>query len=322
MAATMVTMMLTLSQTLSEFQEVFKNSTISNNTGSVLDLITLIGKPDQVVPVIGPQIPNEGPIEDPGTEARLLFRNLNYPLDPECLRIKSTWWYRTYEGHCNWLKEGESGEGSIGSARPRDYQQYTYADGISEPREGPNVRAVSNAFFKRKKKIYYDHTPLLLGLIEERHRDSEDEFIEVSMPQDEDIFPLDTVLKVPRTAPMPGTGTSKTKPRESINMATTWLDLSSLYGSIDEVALRLRSRIDGKLLTQEVQTPGTKARSSYLPFNDMEIPTNARPGVKAEDLFAGGDPRTNEDWLLLGVHTLLLREHNRLCDILKKQKPD
>ncbi|EXA32966.1 hypothetical protein FOVG_15776 [Fusarium oxysporum f. sp. pisi HDV247] len=120
---------------------------------------------------------------------------------------------------------------------------------------------------------------------------------------------------------MPGTGTSRSNPRENINMATTWLDISSLYGSTTDVAHRLRSKVDGKLLTQEVQSPGTRAKASYLPFNTMGVPTNTRPGVEPEGLFVGGDPRTNEDWLLLGIHTLLLREHNRLCDILKKQKP-
>lgn len=105
-------------------------------------------------------------------------------------------------------------------------------------------------------------------------------------------------------------------------MASTWLDISSLYGSTPDVANLLRSHQDGKLLTQEVQAPGTKSKASYLPFNTMHVPTNTRPGVDDESLFGGGDPRTNEDWLMLGVHTLLLREHNRLCDILVKQKPD
>lgn len=152
-------------------------------------------------------------------------------------------------------------------------------------------------------------------------QDSTEEFIEVSMPDDEDIFPRNTTLKVQRTASVPGTGTSKSNPRENINMASTWLDISSLYGSTPDVALKLRSKVDGKLLTQEVRAPGTKASASYLPFNTMNVSTNTRPNVRVEDLFAGGDPRTNEDWLMLGVHTLLLREHNRLCDILKKQKP-
>ncbi|KAF5570190.1 hypothetical protein FPHYL_1466 [Fusarium phyllophilum] len=306
-----------------ELQEVFGNGTISGNVTSVEGLSGQIATPRQ--PAIGPQVPDQGPDND--VEASLLFRNLNYELEPDCLCNKSMWWFRTHEGHCNWLKKGESGEGTIGSARPRDYQQYKYADGISKPREGPNPRAVSNAFFKRKKKIYYDHTPLLLGLIEfiihdvTYSQDSMDELVEVHMPEDEKVFPLNTTLRVPRTASMPGTGTSRSNPRENINMATTWLDISSLYGSTADVAHRLRSKVYGKLLTQEVQSPGTKAKASYLPFNTMGVPTNTRPGIGPEEMFAGGDPRTNEDWLLLGIHTLLLREHNRLCDILKKQKP-
>ncbi|KAF5630065.1 hypothetical protein F52700_7423 [Fusarium sp. NRRL 52700] len=308
-----------------ELQGVFENGTISNNVSTIEDLSGQIAIPQQ--PVIGPQIPDPATDDDPNDDAILLFRSLNYDLEPDCLLNKSTWWFRTYEGHCNWLKKGESSEGSVGSARPRDYRQYTYADGISKPREGPNPRAVSNAFFKRKKKIYYNHTPLLLGLIEfimhdvTYSQDSLDEVIEVSMPEDEEIFPLNATLRVPRTAPVLGTGTSRANPRENINMATTWLDISCLYGSSSDVAHRLRSKIDGKLLTQEVQSPGTRLKASYLPFNTMGIPTNTRPGVEPEELFAGGDPRTNEDWLLLGVHTLLLREHNRLCDILRKQKP-
>lgn len=149
-----------------ELKDAFEIGTISGNVSKIEDLSSQIATPQR--PVIGPQVPDQGPNNDPKIEARLLFRSLNYELEPECLRNQSTWWFRTYEGHCNWLKKGEAGEGSVGSARPRDYQQYTYADSISKPREGPNPRAVSNAFFKRKKKIYYDHTPLLLGLIEVR----------------------------------------------------------------------------------------------------------------------------------------------------------
>ncbi|KAF5710387.1 hypothetical protein FGLOB1_5501 [Fusarium globosum] len=308
-----------------DLQDAFENGIISGNGSKIEDLSNQIATPQR--PVIGPQVPDRGPDSELKTEASLLFRSLNYELEPECLRNQSTWWFRTYEGHCNWLKKGEAGQGSVGSARPRDYQQYTYADGISKPREGPNPRAVSDAFFQRKNNIYYDHTPLLLGLVEfimhdvTYSQDSTDEFIEVSMPEDEEIFPLNTTIRVPRTAAMPGTGTTRSNPRENINMATTWLDISSLYGSNADVAHRLRSRTDGKLLTQEVQPPGTRAKASYLPFNTVGVATNTRPGVKPEELFAGGDPRTNEDWLLLGIHTLLLREHNRLCDILRKQKP-
>ena len=153
-------------------------------------------------------------------------------------------------------------------------------------------------------------------------QDSTTESISVPMPEDEDYFDANTTFQVMRTLPVPGTGTSKENPRENINMASTWLDVSALYGSTTEVAKSLRSFSGGKLLTQELFTRGNKAGASYLPFNSMKVPMRTRPGVKPEDLFAGGDPRTNEDWVMLGVHTLLLREHNRLCEILAKQHPE
>jgi peroxidase len=218
--------------------------------------------------------------------------------------------------------------GQYGTAKSRDYNQYSYADGISKPREGPNPRAVSNAFFKRKKELFYEHTPLMLGLVEfimhdiTYSQDSITEFIEVPMPEDEDSFYKNTTLKVWRTEKVPGTGNSTDKPRENVNMASTWLDISALYGSTTEVARKLRSFKGGKLLTQELKTRGAKAKGSYLPFNTMNVPTRTRPGVPTEQLFAGGDPRTNEDWIMMSIHTLFLREHNRLCDILVKEHPE
>ncbi|KAK4221571.1 heme peroxidase [Podospora fimiseda] len=226
-------------------------------------------------------------------EAEELLSNLNYPLDPRCTINRSSWWYRTADGSCNWLKQDEYEEG-----------KHTYADGISKPRDGPNPRA----------RLYYNHTSLLLGMIEfimhdvTYSEDSTAEYIDVPMPPDETTFPLNTTFRVWRSLPY-------------VNMATTWLDISSLYGSTSDVASALRSYKDGKLLTQEVQARGTKKKASYLPFNTMRVPTRTRPGMPVESLFAGGDPRTNEDWVMLGVHTLMLREHNRLCDILKNQKP-
>lgn len=168
----------------------------------------------------------------------------------------------------------------------------------------------------------------MLGLVEfimhdiTYSKDSETEFIEVAMPDDEEDFSPNTTFKVWRTEKVPGTGTSTKNPRENINEATTWLDVSALYGSTGEVAHSLRTNSSGKLLTQELQTRGAKGKASYLPFNTIGVPTRSRPGMPAEKLFAGGDPRTNEDWIMLGIHTLFLREHNRLCDILVKQHPD
>ncbi len=153
-------------------------------------------------------------------------------------------------------------------------------------------------------------------------QDSATEYVDVPMPEDEKDYPANTTLRVSRTIAVPGTGTDVKNPRENVNMATTWLDISALYGSTPEVLRALRSYSGGKLLSQEIQARGSLKNASYLPFNTMDVPTNTPPGKDPKTLFGGGDPRTNEDWMLLGVHTLLLREHNRLCDILAKQHPE
>ncbi|EJD54239.1 cytochrome P450 [Auricularia subglabra TFB-10046 SS5] len=259
------------------------------------------------------------PIASDYFHALELFRDVGYPVDPACAADRTKWYYRTQGGECNWMEKGNSSWGQLGSARARDYDQHMYKDGISTPRDGPNARAVSNAFFRRKKRLYYEHTPVLLGLIEFIMHDvtySEDsltEAIEVPVPPDEDVFPLNTTFKVWRTTAVPGTGTSPENPRENANQATAWLDVSALYGSSVEVARALRSFDKGKLLA----SPG-----NYLPFNTMGLSMRTRPRIDPKTLFAGGDPRTNEDWIMLAVHTLLLRDHNRMCDLLAAQHPE
>jgi hypothetical protein len=52
--------------------------------------------------------------------------------------------------------------------------------------------------------------------------------------------------------------------------------------------------------------------SIYLPWNDFGL---EMMGPANRQLFAAGDVRANQDWLILGFETLLLREHNRLCNV-------
>ena len=152
--------------------QTFSDGTISSKAKSIHDLLDEFDLPAPETgnqtgsPILAPSIPL------PERDTADLFSNLGFPLDEECLANKKSWWYRTYNGSCNWLKRGESDIGGVGEAKARDYNQHYYADGISKPREGPNARAVSNAFFKRKQALYYEHTPLLLGLIEVSLRDS------------------------------------------------------------------------------------------------------------------------------------------------------
>lgn len=106
------------------------------------------------------------PIPPTNREALSIFADIGYPVDPLCTSDKAKWFYRTVDGSCNWMETGNTTYGQLGAKRSRDYNQYSYQDGYNKPRDGPNPRAVSNAFFKRKQRLYYEHTPLLLGLIE------------------------------------------------------------------------------------------------------------------------------------------------------------
>ncbi len=80
--------------------------------------------------------------------------------------------------------------------------------------------------------------------------------------------------------------------RQQTNQITGWIDASFVYGSDDATAAGLRAN-DGS----------GKLRSGPGNFLPME-----------NGLFVAGDPRANEHAALSGLHTLFLREHNRLAD--------
>src|SRR5262249_30514246 len=64
------------------------------------------------------------------------------------------------------------------------------------------------------------------------------------------------------------------------------------------------------------------------PFNDSTyfpggpLPNNNEGIAPASSLFVAGDVRTSENTQLAALHTLLMREHNRLTDDYHAQHPD
>jgi peroxidase len=248
---------------------------------------------------------------------------INKPLEEKCIESKDNFYYRSLDGSCNWLVKGQHEIGMAGQPIDREFKQYSYADGISIPRVGPNPRDVSNAFFKREKIIPFNHTSILVGLIEFVIHDlvmtarDPTNIVTFPVPKCDYYFDPECVgnksFSMWDSMNVPGTGTSIENPKEIINGATAWLDLSPLYGNSKETSIRLRSFVSGKLKVNH------QSSGDYLPFNTMNLKMNSFGNPK--ELFAGGDPRTNQDWLTMGVHTLLLRNHNRLCDILKSKYP-
>ncbi len=110
----------------------------------------------------------------------------------------------------------------------------------------------------------------------------------------------------------PATGTSRRNPRQQINDITSWLDGSMIYGSDPVRAAALRTHLGGTLNT---------SAGNLLPFNTGLLP-NANSGTTPDDqLFLAGDVRENENIELSSVHTLFMREHNRLANLIHSQNP-
>ena len=100
-------------------------------------------------------------------------------------------------------------------------------------------------------------------------------------------------------------------PRQQINEITAWIDASNVYGSDEERANSLRTFAgDGKLKTSE---------GDLLPFNVDGLP-NA--GGDNPGLFLAGDVRANEQAGLAAMHTLFVREHNRLAELISRKDPN
>jgi hypothetical protein len=212
----------------------------------------------------------------------------------------------------------------------------SYADGISEPsgQDRPNPRDISNALFAQNQNFdesskmsdyvwvfgqFIDHDITLV------HFNSEEPtFIQV--PPCDDIFDpnCEGLTQIPmfRVEQRENTGTSTSNPRGFTNHITPLIDGSAVYGSDEERANWLRSFEDGKLkVTDDNLMPFNTIDGSFNAPQDFTAPVmeNSNPFVRK--LFVAGDPRANENTVLAAMHTLFVREHNRLCDELKAENP-
>ena len=98
--------------------------------------------------------------------------------------------------------------------------------------------------------------------------------------------------------------------REQINVLSAYIDGANVYGANSKRATALR-RLDGSGKLKSEQT----SLGEFLPknpggLNNAKVPDSAPD----ENYFIAGDVRCNEHGVLTSMHTLFVREHNRLCD--------
>lgn len=167
---------------------------------------------------------------------------------------------------------------------------------------------------------------------------------DASCEQSEPCFPIripngdprlsrDSCIPVFRSAPTCGSGNSAfmfggvPNVRQQINSLTAFLDVGQLYGSDQGLATELRdlSNDNGRLLVNNRfqdngrdLLPFTKVASNMCSTRNRILNTTGLPEVPC---FIAGDVRVDENIALTSLHTLFMREHNRLAGILRVLNP-
>jgi hypothetical protein len=127
-------------------------------------------------------------------------------------------------------------------------------------------------------------------------------------------------LPFTRSQTDPATGTGTANPLQQVNVVTSYLDLSQVYGSDPATADALRTHVGGQLKT----SPGDLLpldNSTYFPSPESPPAMQDPVGVPSGQLFAAGDARANENVELTALQTLFVRNHNLIASELQQQNP-
>ncbi|XP_064022329.1 myeloperoxidase [Pogoniulus pusillus] len=109
--------------------------------------------------------------------------------------------------------------------------------------------------------------------------------------------------------------------RDQLSAPTAFLDASQVYGSEEALATKLRNQ-SSQLGLLAVNQDYSDSGRAYLPFGTAEKdPCLMVSGEAKIPCFLAGDPRASEMLELSCMHTLFLREHNRLAAELKRLNP-
>ncbi|QDT36948.1 peroxidase family protein [Stratiformator vulcanicus] len=190
-----------------------------------------------------------------------------------------------------------------------------YTDGTSSPAgdDRPSARVISNTVGDQESDATNDRYLTDYVWIWGQFIDHDIDLTEGASPAEE--FNIDVPQGDPLFDPN-GTGTQQIPldrsiyeedadgTRQQLNQITAFLDGSVIYGSDDVRASELRTFNGGKLKTSS---------GDLLPFNEAGLPNAGGP---SDSLFLAGDVRANENAALTAMHTVWVREHNRIADEL------
>lgn len=104
---------------------------------------------------------------------------------------------------------------------------------------------------------------------------------------------------------------------QKINQASNYLDLSQLYGNIDEITDTLRTFSNGELKISNDPLSPTLPEIDDIETNNLCMHNSTTDTV----CYRAGDSRVNVNAYVTTLYTLFLRSHNRIAKQLLKEHP-
>ena len=249
--------------------------------------------------------------------------------------------YRAYNGYCNNVQNPNWG---VSNRRYLRYLPPEYADGISVPRQKKDgsflksPREISVAVHTDEDRphphlmiisavwgqfIQHDvsHTPQMAGYLGQRLKccnvkfeDFHPECYPIKVSENDPFYKEFDLQcqEYARSATASRTGCTL-GPREQINQVTSFIDGSTIYGSSKSEAEELRTFSKGQMKIQR-----DPSGDELLPADDNDLDCRMHESKKC---FKAGDVRVNEHPSIAALHTLWLRQHNRVARELTDINP-
>ena len=251
--------------------------------------------------------------------------------------------YRTSDGTCNNFFFPLNGASGTPFARilPANYENgISLPVGHSQQMSGnkfsppwPSPRKITHEIIKDLKVPgddgithmfmqwgqFLDHDLDIAPIFEEERCtcDYTDKCIPIEVSDDDTVFGPEGPNKgecLPFTRSVPACGCKGRLgfvARNQINDLTAFIDASNVYGNTADHAMSLRLLRDGLLK----QSERLETDKGHLPLQEDTPDHTPLP------FFVAGDPRANEQIGLTVMHTIWMREHNRIARELKRINP-